>query len=144
LRPPDAELEFGLLGVKDRGAGGVKTTLTVERDAQAPWKARQAIADLVPEVDERLVPNAKLLISELITNSVKYGQGPIELRFEAPEPSVLRCEVIDAGAGFTPVALSRPSTEVGGWGLHMVETLAESWGVHDGSTHVWFQLSVDE
>jgi hypothetical protein len=29
---------------------------------------------------------------------------------------------------------------VGGWGLHLVESLSERWGVHAGSTHVWFEL----
>ena len=113
-------------------------TLIIERDARAPGRARDAIAEFA---DERLVANASLLVSELMTNAVKYGTGPIELRLEAPEPSALRCEVADQGGGFTPVARSRPRTDVGGWGLYLVEALASSWGVRDGSTHVWFELS---
>jgi anti-sigma regulatory factor (Ser/Thr protein kinase) len=113
-------------------------TLIIERDARAPGKAREAIAQFA---DEDLVPNASLLVSELMTNAVKYGTGPIELRLEKPGPGALRCEVADQGGGFTPVARSRPRTDVGGWGLYLVEALASSWGVRDGSTHVWFELS---
>ena len=116
-------------------------TLIIERDARAPGRARDAVADFA---DKALVPNASLLVSELMTNAVKYGTGPIELRLERPEPGALRCEVADQGAGFTPIARSRPTTDVGGWGLYLVEALASSWGVRDGSTHVWFELSASE
>ena len=122
----------------------MKRTLVIDRDAQAPGKARDAVAGLVPHVDERLVPNAKLLLSELITNAVKYGAGPIELSFEVDPSYRLRCEVADEGAGFTPAARSGSRRNVGGWGLYLVEELAESWGVQDGSTHVWFQLALED
>ena len=87
------------------------------------------------------MPDAKLLVSELVTNSVKYGRGPLTLNFDVPEPGRLRCEVVDAGSGFTPQARTRPATDVGGWGLYLVEALASAWGVQDGSTHVWFEVA---
>ena len=88
------------------------------------------------------MPDAKLLVSELITNSVKYGHGgPVTLEVLSDGPDHLHVEVIDQGEGFVPVARDRPATEVGGWGLHMVETLSDRWGVHEGSTHVWFEIS---
>jgi anti-sigma regulatory factor (Ser/Thr protein kinase) len=123
----------------------VRHTLTIDRDARAPGKARAAVEDLVGDIDERLVPSAKLLVSELMTNAVKYGgAGAVRVEFDAPAPDRLRCEVIDEGDGFTPVARARPKTDVGGWGLHLVDALSESWGVHEGSTHVWFELTVDD
>lgn len=118
-------------------------TLIIERDAKAPGVARRAVEDFAPEIDERLVPNAALLLSELMTNAVKYGSGPIELRLEKASGG-LRCEVADQGRGFTPMARSGPRTKVGGWGLFLVEALASSWGVRDGSTHVWFELTPPE
>ena len=48
--------------------------------------------------------------------------------------------MIDQGVGFVPVARDRPATDVGGWGLHLVQTLSNRWGVHEGSTHVWFEI----
>ena len=76
-----------------------------------------------------------------ITNSVKYGgEGALRLQIETEGPRKLRAEVIDQGVGFVPVARDRPATEVGGWGLHLVQTLSNRWGVHEGSTHVWFEI----
>ena len=114
----------------------------IPRDRRAPSKARAAIDSLTGQVDDSMVPDAKLLVSELITNSVKYGSGgPVVLEVVSDEPGHMRVEVIDDGTGFVPVARDRDRTEVGGWGLHMVETLSNRWGVHEGSTHVWFELS---
>jgi anti-sigma regulatory factor (Ser/Thr protein kinase) len=78
-------------------------------------------------------------VSELITNSVKYGgNGGVTLKVESDDPRKLRLELIDQGAGFVPMA--RPATEVGGWGLHLVQTLSDRWGVYEGSTRVWFEI----
>jgi anti-sigma regulatory factor (Ser/Thr protein kinase) len=118
-------------------------TLSVDilRDRSAPAHARRAVEQLPPKVDEDLIPDVKLLVSELITNSVKYGdEGSLRLQVDADGPRKLRVDVIDQGAGFVPVARDRPATEVGGWGLHLVESLSERWGVHEGATHVWFEL----
>jgi hypothetical protein len=48
--------------------------------------------------------------------------------------------VIDQGVGFVPVAATGRRPDVGGWGLHLVQTLSNRWGVHEGSTHVWFEI----
>lgn len=53
----------------------------------------------------------------------------------------MRVAVIDQGDGFVPVARRRPKTDVGGWGLQLVESLSESWGMHEGSTRVWFEVA---
>jgi len=122
----------------------VKTILRVDigRDRCAPAAARRAIESLEGAVESSMVPEARLLVSELITNSVKYGNGgPVTLEVASERPDKIRVEVIDQGSGFVPAARTKPATEVGGWGLHLVEVLADRWGVHEGSTHVWFELS---
>jgi anti-sigma regulatory factor (Ser/Thr protein kinase) len=107
----------------------------------APATARRAIAGLSGTVADDVIPDVKLLVSELITNSVKYGgEGALRLQIQAAGPRTLRAEVLDQGVGFVPVARDRPATEVGGWGLHLVQTLSNRWGVHEGSTHVWFEI----
>jgi anti-sigma regulatory factor (Ser/Thr protein kinase) len=119
------------------------TSLSVDipRDSRAPALARRAIEQLSEQVSPELVPDVKLLVSELITNSVKYGgEGEVTLRIAAECHGKLRIEVVDQGSGFVPRARTRPATEVGGWGLHLVETLAERWGVREGSTNVWFEI----
>jgi hypothetical protein len=48
-------------------------------------------------------------------------------------------EVADAGTGFIAVPRDRSPTEVGDWGLHLVDSVADRWGVRGGSTRVWFE-----
>jgi anti-sigma regulatory factor (Ser/Thr protein kinase) len=121
----------------------VSTTVRVDipRDPKAPGEARRTIERLGDRIAPDVAPDVKLLVSELITNSVKYGgQGAVTLKLEADDPRRLRVEVVDQGIGFVPVARDRPATEVGGWGLHLVQTLSNRWGVYEGSTHVWFEI----
>ena len=116
-------------------------TVDIPRDRRAPAHARRTIEQLGERVDPALVPDVKLLVSELVTNSVKYGgDGAVTLRIRTEDPKRLRVEVVDQGAGFVPAARNRPATEVGGWGLHLVQTLSNRWGVYEGSTHVWFEI----
>jgi len=122
----------------------VPAELTVElpRNPQAPALARRALADLDGRVDPSVLPDVRLLVSELITNSVKYGgEGPIRLEVRASDAR-LRAEIIDQGVGFTPVERDDDLDRVGGWGLHLVEQLTSRWGTYEGSTHVWFEIEL--
>jgi anti-sigma regulatory factor (Ser/Thr protein kinase) len=113
-------------------------TLALPRDVHAPALARREVAAL--GLDSGLLADASLLVSELVTNSVLHGAGTaVRLRLETDDRGGLRCEVLDDGAGFvpTPPAVRR---DAGGWGLQLVDRLADRWGVADGSTHVWFEL----
>jgi anti-sigma regulatory factor (Ser/Thr protein kinase) len=111
------------------------------RTLRAPGQARGVLDDLAG-IEPSKLADAKLLVSELVSNSVKYGgDGPVRLVVRSEDSGRLRIEVVDRGVGFVPKARDRPSTEVGGWGLHLVETLTDAWGVYEGSTHVWFEMS---
>jgi anti-sigma regulatory factor (Ser/Thr protein kinase) len=120
----------------------MSTELRVElpRTAQAPFLARRALAELEGEIDPSVLPDVRLLVSELISNSVKYGgDGPVRLEVTS-SPERVRAEIIDQGAGFVPVARNDDLDKVGGWGLHLVEHLTDDWGTYEGSTHVWFEI----
>ena len=113
------------------------------KNTDAPALARDAIRTLESDLAPDIVDDATLLVSELVTNGVKYG-GEGELRLEVEvEPDRLRAEIVDQGSGFAPQSRGDRDmvvSDAGGWGLHLVETLAADWGVHKGSTHVWFEL----
>jgi anti-sigma regulatory factor (Ser/Thr protein kinase) len=57
---------------------------------------------------------------------------------------MVRIEVSDGGAGFVPPKRPAPrldAEEPGGWGLVLVDRLADRWGVaRDEGTSVWFEL----
>ena len=126
------------------GRRSVIRTLDIPRDDRAPKVARQAFSDLAAGLDHGVVEDARLLLSELVSNSVRHGAGDsVCVIVDVRSPRRLRCEVIDQGSGFLPLARPAGSQEDGGWGLHLVESLSESWGVREGSTHVWFELARD-
>ena len=90
--------------------------------------------------------DATLLVSELVTNGVKYGgKGRIMLHVEAGGDT-MRAEIMDQGSGFEHQTRARRKmalADEGGWGLELVETLADDWGVREGSAHVWFEIRRD-
>ncbi len=119
---------------------GTTQTLELPRSLEAPAQARDSLAQLEPSLPEHVLPDMTLLVSELVTNSVKYGgEGPVRLEITRTDESI-RTEIIDQGAGFTPVERDGDLSRVGGWGLHLVEQLTDRWGTYEGSTHVWFEI----
>ena len=52
----------------------------------------------------------------------------------------LLAEVIDQGTGFERVVRKSDFERLGGWGLSLVEAESTRWGVHEGTTHVWFEI----
>jgi signal transduction histidine kinase len=120
----------------------VVRTLDIARDDRAPREARRALEELAGDIDPDLLDNARLLVTELVSNSVRHGDGDqVKVVLDVAARDRLRCEVVDDGSGFLPLARPVGSREDGGWGLYLVETLSENWGVREGSTHVWFELT---
>jgi anti-sigma regulatory factor (Ser/Thr protein kinase) len=112
------------------------------RDPHAPALARRMVDDLEGLVAPQSAEQARLLLSEVVTNAVRHGAGErIRIRIDGVQGGELRCEVMDEGEGFVPKARDRPKEVEGGWGLHLVETLSRRWGVREGSTQVWFELA---
>ena len=113
--------------------------------------ARHAVAGLAPYLDPDVAENAELLVSELVTNSVRHAGLPEEATIEfsvRASAEVLMVEVADAGQGFDHTTTPRPRAvagmaEASGWGLFLVDRIADRWGAvqMDGETRVWFELS---
>ncbi|MFF8815217.1 SpoIIE family protein phosphatase [Streptomyces pactum] len=81
----------------------------------------------------------ELLVSEVVTNAVRYAERPITLRLLHTD--VLRCEVGDDVPQLPRLRQARPSDE-GGRGLYLVNRLARRWGATRLSAGkvVWFEL----
>ncbi|WP_031079739.1 SpoIIE family protein phosphatase [Streptomyces sp. NRRL S-118] len=76
-------------------------------------------------VDDDICHSTQLIVSELVTNAVRYGMPPILLRLI--HDSTLTCEVRDAGLA-TPHLRHAGTTEEGGRGLFITAQLADTWG----------------
>jgi anti-sigma regulatory factor (Ser/Thr protein kinase) len=92
--------------------------------------------------------DATLLVSELITNAVRHALGgglpEVELRIRS-EPGRVRVVVSDPGGGFEPAPRLPTASEGSGWGLYLVDRIADRWGVlSKDRNEVWFEIDVDE
>ena len=119
--------------------------LRVPGDAAAAATARRSLAVLAEKVSREVYEDVRLLVTELITNSVRHaglnGNASIHLRVSA-EDDLVRVEVEDAGTGFEPRDRNAPLTEASGWGLYLVDKLTDRWGVKSsGGTCVWFEIN---
>ncbi|WP_431607888.1 ATP-binding protein [Streptomyces griseocarneus] len=90
-----------------------------------------------------LVDTTELLVSELVTNALRYGEGEIRLRLLLDRTLV--CEVWDGGH-VQPRRRRARDTDEGGRGLQLVGLLSAAWGsrrIPHGKT-VWFELGLPE
>ena len=127
-------------GVGRHGDDGLSMKLGSGSEAAA--EARRAIAGLRADLDPPLLETLRLLVTELVTNSVRHtAADSLTLRVAIGKSAVLT-EVADSGPGFDPECVERAGDDNTGWGLFLVQRLANSWGVkHDGpSKRVWFKL----
>jgi anti-sigma regulatory factor (Ser/Thr protein kinase) len=111
----------------------------------APYDARHALDRLAAEVPREVLENLRLLVSELVTNCIRHaGVDPhasIELTV-SPRNSVIRVEVSDPGEGFEPAPVTLSLYSTSGWGLYLVEQIADRWGVSvENGTKVWFEIA---
>jgi serine phosphatase RsbU (regulator of sigma subunit)/anti-sigma regulatory factor (Ser/Thr protein kinase) len=93
---------------------------------------------------EDLVPVTELLVSELVTNAIKYANGEILLRLVLETESLV-CEVHDSSPAL-PRVLQVDKDAENGRGLHVVSQLAARWGArrtHSGKV-VWCEQTVPE
>lgn len=90
---------------------------------------------------EELSDSVELLVSEVVTNAVRYAERPITLRLLRTD--TLRCEVGDDVPQLPRLRQAR-ATDEGGRGLYLVNRLARRWGATRLSTGkvVWFELPI--
>lgn len=126
-----------------------KLELTLTAGPEAASAARVALEDLEQELGPTLLDDLRLMVSELVTNSIRHASADprevIELRAWLYGDR-FRIEVSDGGPEFTPVATRGRGGEVGGWGLYIVESLADRWGVErlERRNCAWFEIDVRE
>lgn len=119
---------------------GVLIDVELPRGPAAASRARRLLDELPGDrLEADALDQSKLLVSELVNNAVLHGRGRITLRVDVDEDR-LRAEVIDEGSGFERVVRDNTLDQLGGWGLVLVEAESSRWGVHEGTTHVWFEI----
>ena len=112
-------------------------------DPAAPSKARAALLALTGAVAPRLLEDLRLLITELVTNSVRYGPGgTVRVTIKVKGEERVFAEVTDNGTQGA-VEIREAAEDGGGLGLRILDRMSTRWGVYQGSTNVWFELRAD-
>lgn len=107
--------------------------------------ARHSLNGLSQLVPEELLDQLQLLVSELVTNSIRHA-GLTMTDWIDVEVSVsdqrARIEVADPGVSFRPPSDPSPA-ETSGFGLFLVQQMSSRWGVRTGDvTSVWAELQL--
>nr|WP_247745254.1 SpoIIE family protein phosphatase [Streptomyces oryzae] len=93
---------------------------------------------------DKVTFSTELILSELVTNAIRYGTGPIRLRLLHDGDNLI-CEVAD-GSSTSPHLRRARTTDEGGRGLFLVARLAQRWGTRY-TAHgkvIWTEQSVHE
>ena len=97
--------------------------------SQSPARARQVVDETFGRWGcDDLTDDARLVVSELVTNAVVHAKTELELVLEL-RPNELRIRVTDQGAGSRIAPSEAGASDTGGRGLHLVDALADRWGI---------------
>lgn len=143
LGPGDRDDDVALLAARFEGIAPSDVAYWfLDPKAQTAGQARRLARRALARWDlEDLTDAVELLVSEVVTNAVRYAERPITLRLLRTD--VLRCEVGDDVPQLPRLRQARPSDE-GGRGLYLVNRMARRWGATRLSTGkvVWFELAM--
>ncbi|MFE6194077.1 SpoIIE family protein phosphatase [Streptomyces sp. NPDC057838] len=141
LGPGDRDDDIALLAARFDGIAPSDVAYWfLEPEEGSPGRARRLARRALQSWGmEELSDSVELLVSEVVTNAVRYASRPVTLRLLRTD--VLRCEVGDDVPQLPRLRQPR-LTEESGWGLYLVNRLARRWGATRLSTGkvVWFEV----
>ncbi|MEU2743357.1 ATP-binding SpoIIE family protein phosphatase [Streptomyces sp. NPDC007095] len=142
LGPGDRDDDIALLAARFDGIAPSDVAYWhLEPEDAAPGRARRLARRALSRWGlEDMSDSVELLVSEVVTNAVRYASRPVTLRLLRTD--VLRCEVGDDVPQLPRLRQAR-ATDEGGRGLYLVNKLARRWGATRLSTGkvVWFELN---
>jgi anti-sigma regulatory factor (Ser/Thr protein kinase) len=116
-------------------------------EATAPAMGRRVLDALTDGIPPSVLDDARLLLTELLTNAIQHAQLSRDDRISVAvrrEPAGLLVEVSDCGNGLPPAHARGPGS-TSGWGLLLLDRLADEWGIEtraEGGTLAWFRLAL--
>ncbi|MGC0335068.1 SpoIIE family protein phosphatase [Streptomyces sp. SLBN-8D4] len=141
--PPADDIVLLLARTSGLGAHQVRTWRLPADPATVAGARRMASEQLAAWGLAELEFSTELIVSELVTNAIRYGNAPIDLRLIRAD--VLICEVSDGSSTAPHLRRARVFDE-GGRGLLLVAQVAERWGSRHtavGKT-IWAEQSLPQ
>ncbi|WP_328719646.1 SpoIIE family protein phosphatase [Streptomyces sp. NBC_00247] len=143
LGPGDRDDDIALLAARFDGiAPNDVAYWSLDPEDSAPSRARKLARGALERwgMDADLSDEVELLVSEVVTNAVRYAERPVSLRLLRTD--ILRCEVGDDSPQLPRQRRAR-ETDEGGRGLFLVNRLARRWGATRLSSGkvVWFEMA---
>ncbi|MFI0035335.1 SpoIIE family protein phosphatase [Streptomyces mutabilis] len=117
---------------------------TLPADASVVGTARRLVDQQLAVWDlDGAAYTTELIVSELVTNAIRHGNGPVRLRLIHDQGRLL-CEVTDTNSASPHLRQARASDE-GGRGLYIVMRLSSHWGVRHGRRDktIWSEQRLD-
>src|ERR1700722_15218103 len=123
---------------------GERLTTVFKREVATPRLARRGGDPVFASWGlSGTMPDAVVVVSELMTNAIVHGQGDVALSL-IRLPNRIRIEVRDEGPGVV-IDHAAGADAVGGRGVHIVAQMARAWGVEPdvgGGKTVWAELDL--
>lgn len=121
-----------------------RVSVELPGDALAVRAARRALSSFEDDLTAEARGRLALVVTELVANAVMHSPGEgfwIRLDLAAKRDTV-RVEVTAPGSGFEPPRAPTRREREGGFGLVLVDRLADRWGVDGGrATRVWAEIA---
>ena len=123
---------------------GMELRAPVASTPEAVGPARRAVVRQLEAwgLDDA-VDDMQIVASELITNAIRYGANPVEIRLSI-HGACIRLEVIDGNTSDIPQPRQATDEESTGRGMPLIDALTSDWGVdvHDSDKVVWAELAI--
>jgi anti-sigma regulatory factor (Ser/Thr protein kinase) len=125
-----------------------RANLDLDPDALAPSKARELLAEVLDDrAGSEWLARAQLALSEIVTNAVRHGgdgrPDPITLSIERGDGLVTVSVIQRGSVPPRPSIVNMPAPwSTSGYGLGIVDSIADRWGVRLDPPSVWFELQL--
>ncbi|MFS7873639.1 SpoIIE family protein phosphatase [Streptomyces asiaticus] len=145
LVPEDPSDDIALLMARTRVLASTQvTTWEVPADPAAVAAIRSRVTQQLADWGlEGTAFTTELILSELVTNAIRYGSEPITVRLLYDRTVI--CEVSD-GSSTSPYMRSAKTTDEGGRGLFLVAQFAQRWGTRytPHGKVIWTEQALDD